>query len=87
MFWAFEPFPNTNTKFSFPKKDYFLTWYQIGGIPTQSKNKAAVKLYLNWMPSEEFQGTWLQFSVRMDVEAPGGTKSVLHHSISPGDPS
>ena len=84
-FWAFEPFPNANTKFMFPEKDYFLTWYQTAGIPTQAKNKAAAKLYLNWMLSEEFQGKWLQFPVRMDIEAPGGTKSVLNHNTSPGD--
>ena len=60
-FWAFEPFPDSNTRFMFPQQDYFLTWYQTAGIPTQAKNKAAAKLYLNWMLSEEFQGKWLQF--------------------------
>ncbi|MEM8688615.1 MAG: ABC transporter substrate-binding protein [Pseudomonadota bacterium] len=84
-FWAFEPFPGSNTRFSFPRKDYFLTWFQTGAIPSQAKNKAAAKLYLNWMLSKEFQGNWLQFPVRRDVEAPGGTKSVLHHNTSPGD--
>ncbi|MEM6662254.1 MAG: extracellular solute-binding protein [Pseudomonadota bacterium] len=84
-FWAFEPFPGMNTQFLFPEEDYFLTWYQTGAIPKQAKNKAAAKLYLNWMLSEEFQGKWLQFPVRMDIEAPGGTKSVLHHNTSPGD--
>ncbi|MCG8316266.1 MAG: ABC transporter substrate-binding protein [Pseudomonadales bacterium] len=84
-FWAFENFPGMNTRFLFPEEDYFLTWYQTAGIPTQAKNKAAAKLYLNWMLSEEFQGTWLQFPVRMDIEAPGGKTSVLHHNTSPGD--
>ncbi|MEM6601993.1 MAG: extracellular solute-binding protein [Verrucomicrobiota bacterium] len=84
-FWAFEPFPNSKTKFLLPKEDYFLTWFQTAAIPKHAKNKAAAKLYLNWMLSEEFQGSWLQFPVRMDIEAPGGYKSVLHHNTSPGD--
>lgn len=84
-FWAFAPQPNSDTRFLLPKEDYFLTWFQTAAIPTQAKNKAAAKLYLNWMLSEEFQGKWLQFPVRMDVEAPGGYKSVQHHNTSPAD--
>ncbi|MEM6498278.1 MAG: ABC transporter substrate-binding protein, partial [Pseudomonadota bacterium] len=72
-------------RFMLPKTDYFLTWFQSAAIPTQAKNKAAAKLYLNWMLSEEFQGKWLQFPVRRDVEAPAGYKSVLHHNTSPSD--
>lgn len=84
-FWAFENFPGLNTEFMLPEEDYFLTWFQTAGIPTQAKNKASAKLYLNWMLSEEFQGTWLQFPVRMDIEAPGDYESVLRHNTSPGD--
>lgn len=84
-FWAFEPFPNSNTRFMLPEEDYFLTWFQTAAIPKQAKNKAAAKLYLNWMLSEEFQAKWLQFPVRKDIEAPGGYKSVLNHNTSPGD--
>ena len=68
-----------------PEEDYFLTWFQTAGIPTQAQNKAAAKLHLNWMLSEEFQATWLQIPVRMDIEAPGDYGSVLRHSTSPGD--
>ena len=84
-FWAFEPFPGQKTRFEFPKDDYFLTWFQTAAIPKQAKNKAAAKLYLNWMLSDEFQSKWLQFPVRKDIEAPGGYKSVLDHNTSPGD--
>ena len=84
-FWAFAPQPDSDTRFMLPKEDYFLTWFQTAAIPTQAKNKAAAKLYLNWMLSEEFQGKWLQFPVRMDVEAPGGYKSVQNHNTSPAD--
>ncbi|MEM9290256.1 MAG: ABC transporter substrate-binding protein [Acidobacteriota bacterium] len=84
-FWAFEPMPNSPTRFAFPKHDFFLTWFQGAGIPTQAKNKAAARLYLNWMLSDEFQSSWLQFPTRMDIEASGGNKSVLHHHTSPGD--
>ena len=84
-FWAFEPMPGSPTRFTFPKNDYFLTWYQGAGIPTQAKNKAAAKLYLNWMLSDEFQSKWLQFPSRFDVESAAGTKNVLHHNTSPGD--
>ena len=84
-FWAFEPFPGQKTEFLLPKNDFFLTWFQTAAIPTQAKHKAAAKLYLNWMLSEEFQGTWLQFPVRYDIEAPGGYGSVLDHNTSPGD--
>ncbi len=84
-FWAFESQPESNTRFAFPKEDYFLTWFQGAGIPTQAKNKASARLYLNWMLSDEFQGHWLQFPSRMDIEASGGHKSVLHHNTSPGD--
>ncbi|MEM7086618.1 MAG: extracellular solute-binding protein [Bacteroidota bacterium] len=84
-FWAFEPIPGMNTRFMLPKKDYFLTWFQAAGIPKEAKHKAAAKLYLNWMLSEEFQGKWLQFPVRRDVEAPAGYKSVHHHNTSPAD--
>ena len=37
------------------------------------------------MLSEEFQGNWLQFPVRRDIEAPAGYKSVQHHNTSPAD--
>ncbi|MEL6706204.1 MAG: extracellular solute-binding protein, partial [Bacteroidota bacterium] len=84
-FWAFEPMPDSPTRFAFPREDFFLTWYQGAGIPTQAKNKAAARLYLNWMLSDEFQGTWLQFPSRFDVAASGGYESVLHHNTSPGD--
>ena len=84
-FWAFESAPGSNTRFLLPEKDFFLTWFQTAAIPTQAKNKAAAKLYLNWMLSEEMQATWLQFPVRFDIEAPAGYKSVLHHNTSPGD--
>ncbi|MBO9427021.1 extracellular solute-binding protein [Labrenzia sp. R4_1] len=84
-FWAFENFPGLNTAFMLPEDDYFLTWFQSAGIPTQAKNKAVAKLYLNWMLSEDMQGSWLQFPVRMDIEAPGGYGSVLRHNTSPGD--
>lgn len=84
-FWAFAQPPGSKTRFMIPKEDYFLTWFQTAGIPKQAKHKAAAKLYLNWMLSKEFQSKWLQFPVRMDVEAPGGYKSVLHHNTSPGD--
>ena len=84
-FWSFAPFPNQKTTFLLPKHDFFLTWFQTAAIPTQAKNKAAAKLYMNWMLSEEMQGTWLQFPVRYDIEAPNGYKSVLHHNTSPGD--
>ncbi|MEL6863056.1 MAG: ABC transporter substrate-binding protein [Bacteroidota bacterium] len=84
-FWAFESMPGSDTRFMLPKEDYFLTWFQSAGIPRQAKNKAAAKLYLNWMLSKEFQGKWLQFPVRMDVEAPGGYQSVQDHNTSPAD--
>ncbi|MEM7585188.1 MAG: ABC transporter substrate-binding protein [Acidobacteriota bacterium] len=84
-FWAFEPMPNSPTRFAFPKQDFFLTWFQGAGIPTQAKNKAAARLYLNWMLSDEFQSSWLQFPVRKDIEASGGHRSVLDHHTSPGD--
>ena len=51
----------------------------------QAKNKAAAKLYMNWMLSEEMQGTWLQFPVRYDIQPPAGYKSGLHYNTSPGD--
>ncbi|MEM7101398.1 MAG: ABC transporter substrate-binding protein [Pseudomonadota bacterium] len=84
-FWAFESMSGAKTEFLLPEEDYFLTWFQTAAIPTQAKNKAAAKLYLNWMLSEEMQGTWLQFPVRFDIEAPGGYQSVVHHNTSPGD--
>lgn len=84
-FWAFSPMPGANTAFILPENDYFLTWFQAAGIPKEAKNKAAAKLYLNWMLSEEFQETWLQFPVRRDVEAPNNYKSVHHHHTSPAD--
>ncbi|MEM9385459.1 MAG: extracellular solute-binding protein [Pseudomonadota bacterium] len=84
-FWAFEAAPGSNTRFLLPESDYFLTWFQTAAIPTQAKHKAAARLYLNWMLSDEFQRKWLQFPVRMDVEAPAGYRSVLHHNTSPGD--
>ncbi|MEM9605728.1 MAG: ABC transporter substrate-binding protein, partial [Pseudomonadota bacterium] len=84
-FWPFEPIPGSPTRFAFPRDDFFLTWFQTAAIPSQARNKAAAKLYLNWMLSDEFQTTWLQFPVRRDIEAPGGALSVLHHNTSPGD--
>ncbi|MET1260126.1 extracellular solute-binding protein [Flagellimonas sp. DF-77] len=84
-FWAFAPMPGSDTRFVLPSKDYFLTWFQAAGIPKEARHKAAAKLYLNWMLSEEFQGKWLQFPVRRDVKAPNGYQSVHHHNTSPAD--
>ncbi|MGH1480357.1 MAG: ABC transporter substrate-binding protein [Geminicoccales bacterium] len=83
--WALVPFPNSPARFLLPEDDYFLTWFQTGAIPKAARNKAAAKLYLSWMLSKDFQGRWLQWPVRMDVEASGGYKSVQHHNTSPGD--
>ncbi|WP_438462974.1 ABC transporter substrate-binding protein [Marinomonas sp. PE14-40] len=83
--WAFVPWPESDTRFMLPKEDYFLTWFQVAAIPVQAKNKAAAKLYLNWMLSKEFQGKWLQFPARMDVASPGGYKEVRHYNTSPAD--
>lgn len=84
-FWAFESGPASKTQFLLPEEDFFLTWFQTAAIPTQAKHKAAAKLYLNWMLSDEMQSTWVQFPVRFDIEAPAGYQSVLHHNTSPGD--
>ncbi|MEM9102649.1 MAG: ABC transporter substrate-binding protein [Pseudomonadota bacterium] len=84
-FWSFATQPDSRTRFLLPKKDFFLTWFQTAGIPTQAKNKAAAKLYLNWMLSEEFQASWLQFPVRKDIQAHAGYQSVLDHNTSPAD--
>lgn len=84
-FWSFETAPDSSTRFVLPKEDYFLTWFQTAAIPTQAKNKAAARLYMNWMLSEEMQGTWLQFPVRYDIQPPAGYKSVMHYNTSPGD--
>ncbi|WP_207892988.1 ABC transporter substrate-binding protein [Shewanella frigidimarina] len=83
--WAFVPYPNSDARFMLPKQDYFLTWFQVAAIPTHAKHKAAAKLYLNWMLSEEFQGKWLQWPVRMDIAAPGGYKPLREHNTSPAD--
>lgn len=37
------------------------------------------------MLSKDFQTQWLQWPVRVDVEAPGGYKSVQDHNTSPAD--
>ncbi|MEO1516910.1 MAG: extracellular solute-binding protein [Bacteroidota bacterium] len=84
-FWPLESMPGSSLRFLLPEKDFFLTWFQAAGIPTQAKHKAAAKLYLNWMLSEEFQSKWLQFPVRRDIEAPAGYQSVHHHNTSPAD--
>ncbi|MEM1247428.1 MAG: ABC transporter substrate-binding protein [Acidobacteriota bacterium] len=84
-FWPFEAVPESPTRFALPKEDFFLTWFQGAAIPSQAKHKAAAKLYLNWMLSDEFQSTWPQFPSRFDINAPGGRMSVLHHHTSPGD--
>lgn len=84
-FWAFEPIPDSATRFALPRQDFFLTWFQGAGIPSQAKHKAAAKLYLNWMLSDEFQASWLQFPSRYDIQASASYKSVLHHPTSPGD--
>ena len=83
--WAFVPFPNSNARFMLPKEDFFLTWFQTAAIPTHAKNKTAAKLYLNWMLSEEFQGKWLQWPIRMDIEVPGGYKPLREYNTSPAD--
>ncbi|WP_430966705.1 ABC transporter substrate-binding protein [Spongiimicrobium sp. 2-473A-2-J] len=83
--WAFVPFPNSPARFMLPKEDYFLTWFQTAAIPKKAKHKAAAKLYLNWMLSKDFQGKWLQWPIRMDVETPGGYKPVHHYNTSAAD--
>ncbi len=83
--WALVPFPDSPARFLLPEEDYFLTWFQTAAIPKKAKNKAAAKLYMSWMLSKDFQSRWLQWPVRMDVEAPGGYKSVHHHNTSPAD--
>ncbi len=83
--WAFVPYPNSDARFMLPEEDYFLTWFQTAAIPTHAKNKEAAKLYLNWMLSEQFQGKWLQWPIRMDIEVPGGYKSLKEYNTSPAD--
>ncbi len=83
--WAFVPWPDSAARFMLPKEDYFLTWFQTAAIPVDAKNKAAAKLYLNWMLSEEFQSKWLQFPVRMDIKSPGGYGPVREYNTSPAD--
>ena len=83
--WAFVPYPNSPARFLLPEEDFFLTWVQTAAIPKKAKNKAAAKLYMSWMLSKEYQSKWLQWPVRMDVEAPGGYKTLHHHNTSPAD--
>jgi len=84
-FWPFDTMEGTPARFSLPREDFFLTWVQTAAIPTHAKYKAAAKLYLNWMLSEDFQANWLQFPVRRDIEAPGGYGSIHHQNTSPAD--
>jgi len=84
-FWPFETLPDSPVRFTLPREDYFLTWFQTAAIPVDARHKAAARLYLNWMLSDEFQTTWFQFPVRHDVRASAGLGSVLQHNTSPGD--
>lgn len=84
-FWPFAVLPDSPVRFSLPREDYFLTWFQTAAIPRQAKHKAAARLYLNWMLSDEFQKAWFQFPVRRDVRASAEMGSVLEHNTSPGD--
>ncbi len=84
-FWGLVPFEGSPAKFLLPREDFFLSWVQFAAIPKKAKNKAAAKLYMSWMLSKDFQSQWLQWPVRVDVEAPGGFKSVQHHNTDPVD--
>jgi len=83
-FWPFEDrWGLPDTKFVVPEKDSFLTWVQTAAILKKAKNPKAAKLYMSWMLSKEFQQDWLQFPVRVDVEASGGMKTMFHHNTNP----
>lgn len=85
-FWPFvDRWGLPDSKFVVPEKDSFLTWVQTAGILKKAKHPKAAKLYMSWILSKEFQEDWLQFPVRVDIEATGGMKTVFHHNTDPED--
>ncbi|WP_448549423.1 ABC transporter substrate-binding protein [Thalassotalea fusca] len=85
-FWPFvDRWGMPDVKVAFPENDSFLTWVQNAAILKGAENPAAAKLYMSWILSKEFQEDWLQFPVRVDVEADGGKKTLFHHNTDPED--
>lgn len=67
---------------TYPEKSPWLAWAQTGAILKDAPHKAAAKLYMSWVLSEQTQqnviGSWT-WSVRSDVAAPAGRKGIFDY--------
>ncbi|KAK9768198.1 hypothetical protein K7432_001334 [Basidiobolus ranarum] len=61
-----------------PKKTFFQSWAQQGGIFNEAKHPAAAKLYVSWLTSYNVQKTLYShiWSPRVDIPPPPGYKHI-----------
>lgn len=73
--------PGKTARFILPKTDAFLVWPQMTAIFRASKHKEAARLYLSWMLDKEtVKAMPYQWTVRRDVENPGGYSPVFEYN-------
>ncbi|KAK9768197.1 hypothetical protein K7432_001333 [Basidiobolus ranarum] len=61
-----------------PKKTFFQSWAQLGGIFKDAKHPATAKLYISWLTSYNVQKTLMShtWSQRTDIPPPPGIKPI-----------
>lgn len=73
--------PGKTARFILPKSDTFLVWPQMAAIFQASEHKESAKLYMSWLLDKEtIQSMPFQWTVRRDVENPGGYETVYHYN-------
>lgn len=76
--------PGKTARFILPKTDTFLVWPQMAAIFRASQNKEAARLYISWMlDPDAIKAMPYQWTVRRDVENPGGYEPVYEYNTDP----
>lgn len=78
------PAANSPLRFQLPRNEAFLSWPQTAAILAQAPHKEAARLFLSWMASREATvARTAQWSVRRDVPAAPGFKSIFDYNTAP----
>lgn len=77
--------PGKTARFMLPKQEDFLAWPQMAAIFHASTHKEAARLYLSWLLDKEtIKSMPFQWTVRRDVENPGGYRPVYDYNVDMG---
>ncbi len=77
--------PGLSVRYTIPKTDSFLTWAQTAAIFKASKHKAAAKLFLAFLLTQQFQSYSPFWSVRDDMPNPKGYNALSSYNTDHSD--